>query len=252
MKPANTQIQSELTRIELECGVRVLFAAESGSRVWGFASRDSDQDIRFIYCAFMDRIPKAIDRVLPGRLRFSGCDVRHALHLAQESRSELLEWLKSPAIHRVEPAFALYLGLLASEFYSGERLFRHYLREAEARYRAQPWEETGGLGRYLEVLRPLLACRWIEQCRGAVPLSFQMLADTTVEDPAMRVQIAVIVARKRGNAERVGACRIPAVDRWIEAELGRLEKQQQLSELSSPDRKNLEELLQAFCLAEAA
>ena len=42
-------IQQELAHIEREYNVRVLYAVESGSRAWGFASRDSDYDVRFIY-----------------------------------------------------------------------------------------------------------------------------------------------------------------------------------------------------------
>ena len=42
-------IQSELLRIESKYGVRVLYAVESGSRAWGFASTDSDYDVRFLY-----------------------------------------------------------------------------------------------------------------------------------------------------------------------------------------------------------
>lgn len=43
------QILSELSFIERSEGVRVLFACESGSMSWGFASPDSDYDVRFVY-----------------------------------------------------------------------------------------------------------------------------------------------------------------------------------------------------------
>ena len=43
------EIQAALRRLELEDDVRVLYAVESGSRAWGFASVDSDWDVRFLY-----------------------------------------------------------------------------------------------------------------------------------------------------------------------------------------------------------
>ena len=42
-------IREELDKIEDSHAVRVLFACESGSRAWGFASPDSDYDVRFVY-----------------------------------------------------------------------------------------------------------------------------------------------------------------------------------------------------------
>lgn len=42
-------IQEKLTKIEQTQGVRILYACESGSRAWNFASKDSDYDVRFIY-----------------------------------------------------------------------------------------------------------------------------------------------------------------------------------------------------------
>ena len=41
--------QRELAQIEQTQNVRILLAVESGSRAWGFASPDSDYDVRFIY-----------------------------------------------------------------------------------------------------------------------------------------------------------------------------------------------------------
>lgn len=43
------EINEKLDEIERKEGVRILHAVESGSRAWGFASPDSDYDVRFVY-----------------------------------------------------------------------------------------------------------------------------------------------------------------------------------------------------------
>ena len=45
----NILVPEKLREIENEHNVKVLLAVESGSRAWGFASPDSDFDVRFIY-----------------------------------------------------------------------------------------------------------------------------------------------------------------------------------------------------------
>ena len=42
-------ILQKLREIEKACNIKILLAVESGSRAWGFASPDSDYDVRFIY-----------------------------------------------------------------------------------------------------------------------------------------------------------------------------------------------------------
>ena len=49
MRDIQKGIQDNLRAIEAKQGVRILLAVESGSRAWGFASPDSDYDVRFIY-----------------------------------------------------------------------------------------------------------------------------------------------------------------------------------------------------------
>src|SRR6266542_5352307 len=43
------EIRDTLDRIETREDVRVLYAVETGSRAWGFASTDSDWDVRLLY-----------------------------------------------------------------------------------------------------------------------------------------------------------------------------------------------------------
>ena len=47
----------KLKEIEERENIRVLHAAESGSRAWGIASPDSDYDVRFVYVRPMDFYP---------------------------------------------------------------------------------------------------------------------------------------------------------------------------------------------------
>lgn len=42
-------INEKLMEIEKKENCKILLAVESGSRAWGFASPDSDYDVRFIY-----------------------------------------------------------------------------------------------------------------------------------------------------------------------------------------------------------
>ena len=49
MRDIQKEIQENLDAIEERYKVKILLAVESGSRAWGFASPDSDYDVRFIW-----------------------------------------------------------------------------------------------------------------------------------------------------------------------------------------------------------
>jgi predicted nucleotidyltransferase len=102
------QVMANLRAIEAQHNVTILFACESGSRGWGFASPDSDYDVRFIY---VNRLPwyltvapgrDVIELPISGDLDINGWDLRKALGLMRESNPTLLEWLRSPIVYREE------------------------------------------------------------------------------------------------------------------------------------------------------
>lgn len=49
MRDIISEINEKLDEVERKEGVRILHVVESGSRAWGFASPDSDYDVRFVY-----------------------------------------------------------------------------------------------------------------------------------------------------------------------------------------------------------
>ena len=84
-------ILENLREIEQQHNVRILFAIESGSRAWGFASRDSDYDVRFIYLHPVEwylsirEKRDVIECPISGDLDISGWDLRKALTLFRKS-----------------------------------------------------------------------------------------------------------------------------------------------------------------------
>src|SRR5258708_31381471 len=136
------RVRDALAQVEAERHVRVLFACESGSRAWGFASRDGDYDVRFLYVHRRDWYLSVedrrdvIERPIADDLDVSGWELRKALRLLRKSNPPLLEWLKSPVVYRHDPAFAVEVGALAAKFYSPRRCFAHYLHMAFGNWRA--------------------------------------------------------------------------------------------------------------------
>lgn len=102
-------VESRLAALEREHGVRVLYAAESCSRAWGFLSPDSDFDVRFVYAHPSDWCLSVLERsdVIETLLDNLGLDVsrwdlRKAVRLLLKSNPALSEWLVSPIVYRDE------------------------------------------------------------------------------------------------------------------------------------------------------
>ena len=162
-------------------GVRVLLAVESGSRAWGFASPDSDYDVRFIYVNSRDwylsilEERDVIEQMLPGDLDVSGWDLRKTLRLFAKCNLALNEWLGSPLTYVQEAEFARSS---AHSFLSISIQLRprdHYRKMADAAFDGHFADGQIGIKKIFYVLRPLLACRWIEHARSQPPTEFAEL-----------------------------------------------------------------------------
>jgi predicted nucleotidyltransferase len=98
-------VNKKLLEIENDHNVKIVYAAESGSRAWGIESQDSDYDVRFIYAHaknwYLNILPKrdVIEYPLVDEYDYAGWDLRKTMFLMNKSNPVLFEWLKSPIVY---------------------------------------------------------------------------------------------------------------------------------------------------------
>lgn len=222
-------IRQRLREIEEAHAVRVLYACESGSRGWGFASPDSDYDVRFIYVHavswYLQVSPQrdVIELPIAGDLDISGWELRKALGLLRKGNATLIEWLASPLVYRADAPFLEAMHAAAKQTHQAERSFHHDLHMARKNRHDYLRGDSVRLKKYLYALRSLLAALWISRGRGVAPMRFQELVDVLVTDAPLRRAIDDLLALKRAAMESEVGPPMPVLDAFIDTELTRLE-----------------------------
>lgn len=218
----------KLAAVEQEHGVRVLYACESGSRGWGFASPDSDYDVRFIYVRPVRDYLRVFDsrdviEEAPGPIfDVNGWDVRKALRLLSKGNATLVEWLSSPVVYAEDKIFTGKLRAAMLQVYQPHRGFHHYLHMARGNYREYLQGDVVRVKKYLYVLRPILAAQWTLAKSGMPPMSFEVLVDAMVHDPLLREDINDLLREKRQVMESAPVQRRPRLNMFIEESLAQL------------------------------
>lgn len=214
-------IQAELKSLAADQRVTILWACESGSRAWGFESTDSDYDVRFIYLREQSeylRVSPARDVLempISAELDISGWDLTKALALLRKSNPPLLEWLQSPIVYEEFPGFRDSLWDLSREYFCPRACMYHYLRMADRNRRSYLEASTIRLKRYFYMLRPILACEWLAQHGGPVPMEFGTLLEKLVPQGSVRSIVDELLERKRAGRELGEGPVIPELSTFI-------------------------------------
>jgi uncharacterized protein len=168
--------------IEHQFDVRMLYACESGSRAWGFASPDSDYDVRFVYVhkaddyLSIDDMRDVIEVPINDLLDINGWELRKALRLFRKSNAPLYEWLQSPVVYTADPTFVAKMKELMPTYFSPRAGMHHYLSMAKGVFESDLSGEMVKLKRYFYALRPVLAAKWIADIKSAPPMDFKSLS----------------------------------------------------------------------------
>lgn len=239
-------IIKNLETIEQEHDITILFACESGSRAWGFPSRDSDYDVRFIYVHKRDWYltitpgKDTLDFPISGDLDIGGWELRKTLALILKSNAVVGEWLQSPIIYKTEQDFHNELSRIARAHYSLKSSCYHYLSIAKNTIEQHLQGPDIKMKKYFYILRPLLAARWICEKKQIPPMEFSRLLDLIKDQPPLLSSIDMLLKKKEHAVEKDMIKRIPQIDDFIRHDF---DTYNHIAEsLPVVDNKNIEEL----------
>ena len=203
------EILSALKQLETQHGCRFLFAAESGSRAWGFASPDSDYDVRAIYVNPLEwyltteASPKdTIEAMLPGDLDISAWELRKALRLFAGGNLPLCEWLASPIQYFAVPGFLDEMRNLLARGFNPINGTYHYLSLAEKSRNIMEPDGSITIKKLFYLLRGLLAARWCCQFQTMPPVLFTDMLRTELLTDKLMDDIQCLLQQKREAHEK--------------------------------------------------
>ena len=220
-------IPAKLAEIEEKENVHILYCVESGSRAWGFASPDSDFDVRFIYVRpkeyylRLDKTRDIIEWQLDDTLDINGWDLQKALVLLHKSNPTLFEWNKSPIVYKTTPEWETISNVI-NVYFQQKPILYHYLSIAKSTYKEYLTGETVRLKKYFYALRPIFACKWILDKKSPPPMSFIELAEAYL-DKDIAPAVHNLLSLKIDTPELGESKRIDIINNYIETSIAEIE-----------------------------
>ena len=196
-----------LCEIEQKYDVSILLAVESGSRAWGFASKDSDWDVRFIYkhgaswYFSIEEQRDVIEEMLENDIDAVGWDIKKALFQLKRSNPALIEWINSPIVYCSDDFFMMNLIPLARFCFNPTKAMYHYQRIYVKHDERYLQKQGYPMKRFMYYLRGILACQWIEKYKTMPPVAFQQLYEDIVEDDKIKDGVRELVRLKSSGKE---------------------------------------------------
>ena len=216
------KILSELKKIEKSKNVRILYACESGSRAWGFPSRDSDYDVRFIYIhplewylSIQDK-RDVIETPISDLLDINGWELRKALKLLRKSNPPILEWIESPIVYYESYSTIRKMRDLSRISFSPLSCLYHYLSIAKGNFRKYLHVDRVKIKKYFYALRPIFACKWIEEHNTMPPMGFEELVRASCPDDILADEINRLLKRKKSGDELDFGSHIIVLNQFLE------------------------------------
>lgn len=224
-----SRIEQELSEIEIKYSVKIIYACESGSRAWGFASENSDYDVRFIYAhtknwyLTIDEKRDVIETPIDGDLDINGWDIRKSLMLLRKSNSPLLEWISSPIKYKNVESIMNSFVELSEDAFLPESSCHHYLSMAKNIISNFDDGETIKMKSYLYAVRTILCCKWIVNRLNQPPMRIQELIDEYLSSGYLNELVKNLIDEKSRGTESSKIKRCLDFEDYLKDQLNTLE-----------------------------
>ncbi|SEE09409.1 hypothetical protein SAMN04487765_1372 [Tenacibaculum sp. MAR_2010_89] len=195
------RILEYLANLEREKDIEILFAVESGSRAWDFASPDSDYDIRFVYkhkrewylnlWEQKDTIQFMTDDDLDG----SGWDIRKALQLLSKSNASFLGWLFSPVVYRADEVFLKEIKELANLNFNPVSGFYHY-HSMNKGFEEKLGTSEMTIKSFFYAIRTALCANWIVKNKTIPPVLLREMYSLLEENHQKKLDDLILLKSK--------------------------------------------------------
>lgn len=225
MREIEKEISEKLDEIEKREGVRILHAVESGSRAWGFASPDSDYDVRFVYARpeadylRIDEPRDVIEWQLDEVLDINGWDLKKALKQFARGNATLFEWSGSPIVYRTTEDWNR-IREVSRQYFSEKSAVYHYYGTANSTLQEYLSGDMVRYKKYFYAIRPLLAAQYIEKYHEAPPVLFDELLKLELPQD-LRAAIDELLEIKKITTEKEENPQITVIREFIESETAR-------------------------------
>lgn len=227
MRDIKKEIADKLAEIEKNEKVKVLYAVESGSRAWGVESPDSDYDVRFVYVRrkedylSLQERRDVIEWQLDEVLDINGWDLRKTLVQFHKGNATLFEWANSPIVYKTTDEWEKIYESCKSYFSEKVALY-HYYGTANSTFKQYLQGDEVKYKKYIYALRPLLACKYIENNHTIPPVRFDdLLKQALPENLSKQIEEMLIIKAK--SDEKAGNPKLPIIQKYIENEIARYE-----------------------------
>ncbi|SHG28005.1 nucleotidyltransferase domain-containing protein [Ornithinibacillus halophilus] len=219
-------IQDYIKQLENDEGIIVLYVCEAGSRSWGLESPMSDYDVRFIYMyptkeylridpIGVGKRKDVIEQKISDTLDISGWELTKTLRLFRKSNPTLLEWLHSEMLYYQHSTTIETIKKLEPTVFSATTCLHHYVNMASSNFKKFDGDCNHSVKLLINVLRPILICKWIKKHNAFPPLDMDLVVEQVVSDEEIEKIIKEILQDKRLGQTNVVPNNINALNTYI-------------------------------------